>query len=195
MYCIAKLVFHNVTPTNIGVRDGGIRGGSWPPKILADTTFIRAKDNTFVWLTVSPNGTSIHLPKIRFGWGNEGDVHWVLLYDRQQIPTAIVNIFFSLAGPRDKQFVFAIRVKLGLTPKWMLARTPMQTNCSTANGSCGTIFLLVPFFLDRYKVTLYIAKYDWLIWINFFYVFIPTQAMYIPWLLTRMPYSGWAVSS
>ena len=51
------------------------RGVSWPPNsgrfdppIRADTTFIRAKDNTFVSLTVSPNGTSIHLPEIRFGW-------------------------------------------------------------------------------------------------------------------------------
>ena len=53
--------------------------------------------------------------------------HWVLLYDRQIIGTAIVHsFFFSLAGPHDKQFVFAIRAKLGLTPKWMLARTPKQ---------------------------------------------------------------------
>ena len=51
--------------------------------------------------------------------------HWVLLYDRQKIGTAIVHYyFFSLAGPHDKQFVFAIRAKLGLTPKWMLARRP-----------------------------------------------------------------------
>ena len=43
--------------------------------------------------------------------------HWVLLYDRQQIGTAIVHYcFFSLAGPLDKQVVFAIRAKLGLTP-------------------------------------------------------------------------------
>ena len=34
--------------------------------------------------------------------------------------------FFSLAGPREKQVVFAIRAKLGLTPKWVLARTPMS---------------------------------------------------------------------
>ena len=40
--------------------------------------------------------------------------------------TALVHYyFFSLAGPRDKQVVFAIRAKLGLTPKWMFARTPM----------------------------------------------------------------------
>ena len=50
--------------------------------------------------------------------------HWVLLYDRQQIGTAIVHYYFFL--PHDKQFVFAIRAKLGLTPKWMLARTPKQ---------------------------------------------------------------------
>ena len=56
----------------IGVR--GVRsGGSWPTKIRVDTIFIRAKHNTFVLLTVSPNGTSI--PDIHFGWGNNGDVH------------------------------------------------------------------------------------------------------------------------
>ena len=89
-----------------------------PPKIRADTTFIRAKDNTFVWLTVSPNGTSIHLREINFGWGNKGDdLHQVLLYDRKKIGSAIVHYYiFSLAGPRDKQFMFAIRAKLGLTP-------------------------------------------------------------------------------
>ena len=32
--------------------------------------------------------------------------------------TALVHYyFFSLAGPRDKQVVFAIRAKLGLTPQ------------------------------------------------------------------------------
>ena len=62
-----------------------------------------------------PNGTSIHPPDILFGWGNKGDVHQVLLYDRQQIGTAIVHdCFFFKAGPFDKQFVFAIRAKLGL---------------------------------------------------------------------------------
>ena len=80
-------------------------------------TFIRAKGNTFVRLTVSPNGTSIHLPEICFGSGNKGDIHRVLLFDRQKIGTAIVHFFVSLAGPRDKQFVFAIRAKLGLTPQ------------------------------------------------------------------------------
>ena len=35
-------------------------------------------------------------------------------------------LFFSLAGPRDKQLVFPIRAKLGLTPKWLMARTHMQ---------------------------------------------------------------------
>ena len=49
-------------------------------------------------------------PSTCFGWGNKGDVQLVLLYDRQKISTAIVHfIFFSLAGLRDKQFVFAIR--------------------------------------------------------------------------------------
>ena len=39
-----------------------------------------------IYLTncVTPNGTSIHLPEIHFGWGNTGDVHRVILYDRQK---------------------------------------------------------------------------------------------------------------
>ena len=68
---------------------------------------------------MSPSGTSIHLPEIRLRWGNTGDVHRVLLYDRQKIGTATVHYYsFSLAGPRGnfEQFVLAIRAKLGLTP-------------------------------------------------------------------------------
>ena len=34
--------------TTIGVRDGGSGGGAVDPPIRTDTTFIRAKDNTFV---------------------------------------------------------------------------------------------------------------------------------------------------
>ena len=49
---------------------------------------------------------------------NKGDVHRVLLYDCQKIGTAIVYYyFFSLAGPRDNKFVFAILAKLGSTPQ------------------------------------------------------------------------------
>ena len=67
---------------------------------------------------MSPNGTSIHLPEIRFGWGNIGDIHRVLYSTAVKIGTAIDSYYlFSLAGPRDKQFVFVIRAKLGLTPK------------------------------------------------------------------------------
>ena len=41
--------------------------------------------------------------------------------------TAIFHYyFFSLAGPRDTIFVFPIRAKLGLTPKWLMARTHIQ---------------------------------------------------------------------
>ena len=143
------------------LRDGG--QGAVDSPILADTTFIRAKDNTFVWLTVSPNGTSIHLPEIRFGSGNKGDVHRVLLYDRQKIGTAIVPYyFFSLAGPRDKQFVFAIRAKLGLTPqmdvgpyaygydactKWIVRYCwfiySVNMKCMDTRLACGSICLWI----------------------------------------------------
>ena len=41
--------------------------------------------------------------------------------------TAIVQYyFFSLAGPRDKQLVFPIRAKRGLTPQLLMARMHMQ---------------------------------------------------------------------
>ena len=69
---------------------------------------------------MSPNGTSIHVPDIHFGWGNKGDVHRVLLYARQKIGTAtssfIIISIFSLVGLRDKQFVFATQAILSLTP-------------------------------------------------------------------------------
>ena len=122
-------------------------GGSWPHKIRAATTCIRAKGDTSVWLTVSPNGTSIHLPDIHFGWGNKGDVHRVLLYDRQKIGTAIVHYYLFLPGGAAwKQFVFAIRAKLGVWPLQMdvgpyayVATNdnmtwPSQTHASTVTG-------------------------------------------------------------
>ena len=54
--------------TGIGVRDGG-SGGAVDPPIRADTwhlfgqktTHIRAKDNTFVWLTVSPRTEQVSI--------------------------------------------------------------------------------------------------------------------------------------
>ena len=69
----------------IGVRDGGSGGAVDPPNSGRYMTFIRAKDNTYsgkrqhICLTncVTPNGTSIHLPEIHFGWVNKGDVHRV----------------------------------------------------------------------------------------------------------------------
>ena len=62
----------------IGVRDGGSGGGSWPPNSGRYMTFIRAKDNTFVWLTVSPRTeqVSIYLRYIS-GGVYKGDVHRV----------------------------------------------------------------------------------------------------------------------
>ena len=60
-----------------------------------------------------------------------------------KIGTAIVYyFFFSLAGPREKQVMFAIRAKLGLTPppKWVLARTPMLADAryQICLRSCNT---------------------------------------------------------
>ena len=77
------------TRTRIG---GGV---NWPPKIRADTTCIRAKDSTFVLLTVSPNGTHINLHGIHFGWSNKGDVHRYYSMTVNKLDTAIVPYFFS----------------------------------------------------------------------------------------------------
>ena len=107
------------THTAIGVRDGG-QVGSWPPNSGRYMTFIRAKDNTFVWLTVSPRteqvGLSIYLRYISGGLTKETFIGYSLRPSKTG--TAMVHYyFFSLAGPRDKQVVFAIRAKLGLTPQ------------------------------------------------------------------------------
>ena len=81
-------------------------------------TFIRAKDNTFVRLTVSPRTeqVSIYLRYISGGVTKETFIGYSLRPSKTG--TALVHYyFFSLAGPRDKQVVFAIRAKLGLTPQ------------------------------------------------------------------------------
>ena len=68
----------------IGVRDGG-SGGQLPPQFgpIYDIYSGKRQD---ICLTncVTPNGTSVHLPEIHFGWGKTGDVHRVILYDRQK---------------------------------------------------------------------------------------------------------------
>ena len=96
----------------------GVRGGSWPPNSGRYMTFIRAKDNTFVWLTVSPRTeqVSIYLRYISGGVTKETFIGYSLRPSKTG--SALVHYcFFSLAGPRDKQVVFAIRAKLGLTPQ------------------------------------------------------------------------------
>ena len=106
----------------------GVRGGSWPPNSGRYMTFIRAKDNTFVWLTVSPRMEQVSiLPHLRYISGGVTKETFIGYSLRpSKTGTAIVHYyFFSLAGPRDKHVVFAIQAKLGLTPKWMFARTPM----------------------------------------------------------------------
>ena len=68
-------------------------------------TFIRAKDNTFVWLTVSPRTeqVSIYLRYISGGLTKETFIGYSLRLRPSKTGTAIVHYyFFSLAGPRDK---------------------------------------------------------------------------------------------
>ena len=51
--------------------------------------------------------------------------------------TAIVHYyFFSLAGPRDKQVVFAIRAKLGLTPQMDVRPYAYDASKSSRYGVC-----------------------------------------------------------
>ena len=129
MYKASKLI------TTIGVRDGG-SGGAVDPPIRADiwhlfgqkTTHFRAKDNTFVWLTVSPRTeqVSIYLRYISGGLTKETFIGYSLRPSKTG--TAIVHCyFFSLAGPRDKQVFLPFGQNSVWPPKWMFARTPMIT--------------------------------------------------------------------
>ena len=89
--CVRVLNLLMDTP-GIGVRDGG--------SIRALVYNIYSGKIQHICLTncVTPNATSIHLPEIHFGWGNKGDVHRVLLYDRQKVGNAIVHYYFFLPG-------------------------------------------------------------------------------------------------
>ena len=98
---------------------GGQGGAVAPPPIRAvcrhqfgqRVDIIRTKHNTCLINTSK-------FAEIRFGWGNKGDVHRVLLYNRQKIGSAIVHYFFFLpGGPLDEQFAFANQAKLSLTPQ------------------------------------------------------------------------------
>ena len=115
----------NVIRRTIGVRDGG-SGGAVDPPIRADITpqfgqiyDIYSGKRQHICLTncVTPNGTvSIYLRYISGGLTKETFVGYSLRPSKTG--TAIVHYyFFSLAGPRDKQVVFAIRAKPGLTPQ------------------------------------------------------------------------------
>ena len=97
---------HTHAPTHRRTGRGGVRVGSWPPNSGRYDIYSGKRQHMFhiyfysgkrqhICFTnrVTPNGTSIHLPEKHFGWGNKGDVYRVLLYDRQQIGTAIVHYF------------------------------------------------------------------------------------------------------
>ena len=74
------------------------RGVSWPPNSGRYMTFIRAKDNTFVWLTVSPQmeQVSIYLRYVSGGVTKETFIGYSLRPSK--IGTAIVHYFFLPAG-------------------------------------------------------------------------------------------------
>ena len=114
--------------------------GSVDPPIRSDnTTFIRANDNTFVWLTVSPNGTSIHLPEIHSRWCNKGNVHRVLFFYRQTVGSAIVHYYFFLPG--------------GAAWQTVCVRNSGKTRFDPLNG-CWPIRLCMPATLDRQRPSL-----------------------------------------
>ena len=64
----------------------GVRDGAWVDPQFGQIYDIYSGKRQHICLTncVAPNGTSIHLPEIHFRWGNKGDVHQVLVYDRQK---------------------------------------------------------------------------------------------------------------
>ena len=64
----------------------GVRGGGQLTPQFGQIYDIYSGKRQDICLTncVTPNGTSIHLPDIHFGWGKIGDVHRVILYDRQK---------------------------------------------------------------------------------------------------------------
>ena len=76
----------------------GVRGGSWPPNSGRYMTFIRAKDNTFVWLTVSPRTeqVSIYLRYISGGVTKETFIGYSLRPSK--IGTSKVRYYFFLPG-------------------------------------------------------------------------------------------------
>ena len=57
----------------------GVRGGGQLTPQFGQIYDIYSGKRQHICLTncVTPNGTSIHLPEIHFGWGNKGDVHRV----------------------------------------------------------------------------------------------------------------------
>ena len=81
--------------------------------------------------------------------------------------TAIVHYyFFSLAGPRDKQVVFAIRAKLGLTPQMDVRPYAYDYNRNITTKLAGFDFTNVTIDYDNFIVffiKLKILTFRWLV--------------------------------
>ena len=94
------------TTVTTGGSRGGVAGVATPPPLnFHKIVVIRVA--VVIYLVVRPTSSNNPCVFVCVEWC----CHWVLHYDRPQIGPAL--LFFS----RDKQFVFAIRAKLGLTPK------------------------------------------------------------------------------
>ena len=78
----------------------GVRGRQLTPQFGQIRHLFEQKTRHNNCLTNCVTERNKYLPEIRFGWGNKGDVHRVVLYDRQKIGTAII-----------------VPAKLGLTPQ------------------------------------------------------------------------------
>ena len=66
------------------LRDGGSGGQLTPQFGQIHDIYSGKRQHNCLTNCVTPNGTSIHLPEIHFGWGSKGDVHRVLVYDHQK---------------------------------------------------------------------------------------------------------------
>ena len=89
----------------------GVRGGQLPPQFGQFVDINSGKESTlFGQNTIHVCFTPRSL--LRYVSGGVTNETFIGYYS-----TTVIIIFFSLAGPRDKQFAFAIRAKLGLTPQ------------------------------------------------------------------------------
>ena len=103
----------NVGSIPLADPEGGLRGLQPPPLNFQKKVVIRVAVVIYLVVTSSNNVCLCALNGVVIGYYSA--------LRPSKIGIAIVHYYVVLlAGPLDKQVVFAIREKLGLTPKWML---------------------------------------------------------------------------